>query len=67
MMSMKDTSDKSVLKDVLLNDAAALRSMYVEFAYEDRELAQLGLASYTRLLEEEDFGSEAAQRRHDGG
>jgi hypothetical protein len=53
-------------KDTLLNDAAALQYMYVEFAQEDRQLAELGLASYAGLLSEDERTVEAEQRRRDG-
>ncbi len=44
-------------KDTLLNDSAALQSMYAEFAQEDRQLAEVGLEHYARMLEEEETRS----------
>ena len=41
-------------KDALMNDAAALQSMYAEFAQEDRQLAETGLEYYAQTLEEEE-------------
>jgi flavin-binding protein dodecin len=54
MMSMKDTSDKSALKDALLNTAATLQDMYAEFAQEEGQLAEAGLEHYARTLEREE-------------
>jgi hypothetical protein len=53
MLSMKDTSDRPDLKDALLNDAA-LQSMYAEFAQAERQLAEIGLEYYARILDEEE-------------
>ena len=65
MTSTNDTSDNPDLKDALLNDAGTLLSMYAEFALEDRQHAESGLASYGRLLDEEERGGEAEQRLYD--
>jgi hypothetical protein len=40
-------------KDAFLDNVTALQSRYAEFAPEDRQLAESGLASYAGLLEEE--------------
>jgi hypothetical protein len=62
---MSDTSDNPILKDALLDDAGALLLLYAEFAPENRQLAESGLATYARLLDEEDRSEEALQRMHD--
>jgi len=41
-------------KDTLMEDAAALQAMYAEFAHEDRQLAQSGLAHYAHMLQQEE-------------
>jgi predicted DNA-binding antitoxin AbrB/MazE fold protein len=41
-------------KDALMEDGEALRAMYAEFAQEDRQLAQTGLAHYAQTLRREE-------------
>ncbi len=41
-------------KDALLNDATVLQVMYAEFAREERQLAEEGLAYYAHILDEEE-------------
>ena len=41
-------------KDALMEDADALQAMYAEFAPEDRQLAQSGLAHYAHILQQEE-------------
>lgn len=40
--------------------------MYVEFAQEDRQLAELGMVFYASLLDEEEHGKEVEQQLPDG-
>ena len=44
-------------KDALMDDGEALRTMFAEFAEEDRQLADAGLAHYARVLSREEDGS----------
>ncbi len=55
------------LKDALLNDAMTLQSLYAEFAQEERQLAEAGLASYAQMVDEEERSGEAEQRVRDCG
>ena len=41
-------------KDALMEDPRALRTLYAEFAKEDRQLAQIGLAHYAQMLRQEE-------------
>ena len=41
-------------KDALMNEAATLQYRYAEFAQEERQLADAGLAHYSNILEQED-------------
>jgi hypothetical protein len=54
MQLFDDTKVNFSEKDLLMDNPDALLSFYAEFDEEDREIAQEGLTSYTRLLEEED-------------
>ena len=44
-------------KDALMDDEDALRAMFAEFADEDGELADAGLAHYARVLNREEDGT----------
>jgi predicted DNA-binding antitoxin AbrB/MazE fold protein len=41
-------------KDALMNEAGTLQYHYAEFAQEERQLADAGLAHYSQLLEQEE-------------
>lgn len=41
-------------KDVLMDDAETLRTLYAEFADEDQGLAEAGLGHYARMLKQEE-------------
>lgn len=61
MMSTKEISDKPAPQDALLNGVLALQTMYAEFAEEEYQLAEMGSASYARILVEEERGEDTRQ------
>ena len=65
-MTVSNTRPTLDPKDALLNDALALQSLYAGFAEEECQLAEMGSASYARILDEEERGGDAWQRRRGG-
>jgi predicted DNA-binding antitoxin AbrB/MazE fold protein len=48
-------------KDALMNEVATLQYRYAEFAQEEHQLADAGLAHYSHILEQEEKKSASAQ------